>query len=294
MNMTRREWMAASGAAVAAAAQPPRIPGIACNIGIEESQARKTLAAARAAGFRSIQIQFAWDAATPAFLGALPGWVRSEGLETAALGAYVNCAAPANVLMNCRAEDIARAVDFAGALGARVIVAWTGGFGKGLMTSDPRNTAPGASDHIVRFLEPFLPKLERAGLRLALESYITLVCPDAVSLGALLNRLPRSVGAVLDPPNLTPVAMYARRDEALRAMCRSLEGRVVLVHLKDFRLAAGGNSYDLPGPLDGEMNYPLYIEQIRKLPAAVPVVAEHLGPERFAEAHRRLSAAFGV
>jgi sugar phosphate isomerase/epimerase len=177
----------------------------------------------------------------------------------------------------------------AGEVGARRLVAWTGGYSANLMQADERNFSPGAADAIVRFLEPHLARLAAAGLTVALESYITLVCPDAPSLRRLLDRLPPAVGAVLDPPNLTPVARYAERDAVLREMVHTLAGRIAVVHMKDFRLAANGR-YDLPGPLQGEMNYRLFLELIGTLPADVPMVAEHLKPEQFSTARRQLLA----
>jgi len=103
----------------------------------------------------------------------------------------------------------------------------------------------------VRFLDPKLKRIADRRLTVALESYITLVCPDAMSLRKLLDRLPPFVTAVLDPPNLTPIDRYPARDAELKRMFQVLEGRVGVVHMKDFRLAADLLSYDLPGPLKG-------------------------------------------
>ena len=102
--------------------------------------------------------------------------------------------------------------------------------------------------------------------------------------------MPKRVGAVLDPPNLTPVARYNLRDAALDEMMQSLAGRIAVVHLKDFRLS--GDGYALPGPLKGEMNYPRFVEHIRKLPADVPIIAEHIQPEEFRETREKLLPLF--
>lgn len=298
MPSSRRRWLANSflwGSSVGAFGAGQRALerlGIACQLANTESRTRETLATARAAGFRSVQVQFSWDHATAEFLKALPGWLRAEGLRADVLGAYVNCASPETVIMGCRHEDFARALDYAATLDCRRVVAWTGGFGTNLMKADSRNFTQESEDRILRFLEPFLPKLEQTGLTLALETYITLVCPDAPSLARLLSRLPKSVGAVLDPPNLTPVARYQQRDQALHEMVRLLRSRVAVVHLKDFRLAPDGASYQLPGPLDGEMNYPLYVKEILALPGAPPIIAEHLPPAKFENARKRLVQVF--
>ena len=293
-TLPRRSFLKSAAAAFlfGRAAEVGRL-GIMCQFDPEETAARKVLAAARRAGFRRTQIQFPWDRATPAFLRQLPGWLAEEEMRVDVLSAYVNCAAPENVLMDARAEDLARAIDLAPAIGATRLIAWTGGYGKGLMTADPRNFLPEASDGIRRFLEPSLKKLEAGKLILALETYVTLTCPDGSSLRQLLDRLPAFITAVLDPPNLTPIARYAERDRVLIELCNQLEGRIGVVHLKDFRLATDGASYDLPGPLKGEMNYPLLVSQIGRLPSDIPWIAEHLSPAEFASAHENLAKLTG-
>ena len=262
--------------------------GIVCQFEPEEEATRKVLAAARQAGFRRAQVHFPWDRATGGFLRGLRGWLAAEDVRADVVSAYVNCAVPENVLMGARAGDLERAIELAASLGASRLVAWTGGYGSGLMTADERNNQPAATDAICRFIEPRLKQLEANQLILALETYITLVCPDAPALRRLLDRLPPFIKAVLEPPNLTPLERYSQRDEALREMVQVLAGRIGVVHPKDFRLAAGGRKYDLPGPLAGEMNYPLYFDQIRTLPDDIPWIAEHLPPGEFTDAHARI------
>jgi len=275
-------------------APPAERLGVACQFAPEESAARKVLAAARQAGFHRVQVQFPWNRADEAFLRALPGWLAAEGLRADVLGAYVNCAVPENVLMDARAADLDRTIGYAPSLGATRLVAWTGGYGKDLMKPDPRNLRPEAADAILRFLGPRLQRLEANRLTLALETYITLAAPDAPSLRRLLDRLPPCIAAVLDPPNLTPIERYRERDQVLREMVRLLEGRIGVVHLKDFRLAADGRSYELPGPLGGEMNYPLFAGLVKRQPPETPLIAEHLSPAEFAAARRKLLPLFGV
>ncbi|MBI4889839.1 MAG: sugar phosphate isomerase/epimerase [Acidobacteria bacterium] len=266
--------------------------GILCQLGASAEGARKVLDAARSAGYRRVMVNFPWTGVDEAFLKALPGWLRDAGLECEALGAYVNCVAPGTVLMGTRAEDFARAIRYAQELGCRRLVAWTGSHHADLMKADSRNNTPESEEAILRFLHPHIAALESGKLTLALETYITLACPDAPSLARLLKRLPKCVGAVMDPPNLTPIARYAQRDAVLEEMFQQLKGRIAVVHLKDFRLAAGGQSYQLPGPLAGEMNYPLYARLLKKLPAGIPIAAEHLKPEEFQAAREKLLPLF--
>ena len=288
----RRDFLKCAAAAAVPGTDWAERLGVMCQYGASEKTMREALAAARRAGFRRVQVFFPWDRIDSPFLKTLPGWLKAEELRCQVLSAYVNCVDPETVLMNTRSEDLPRAIDYAGQIGASHLVAWTGSYSQGLMTADRRNFATAAADSIVRFLEPHLRRLENARLSLALESYITLACPDAPSLRRLLDRLPPTVGAVLDPPNLTPPARYADRDRVLDQMMESLRGRVSVVHLKDFKLAEDGKSYELPGPLSGEMNYRLFVAMIRALPETVPVIAEHLSPSEFANARRKLLPLF--
>jgi len=287
-TITRRSFLAGAAAVSLRAATLAERLGVVCQVSADEAASRATLRAAREAGFTRVQLQFSWVKADDAFLRALPGWLKQEGLAAEVVGAYVNCVSPSNVLMDCRRQDLIRAIDFAGFMGAHRIVAWTGGYGKGLMTPDPRNWTREAEDAICRFLEPYHPRIENARLMLALETYITLACPDAPSLARLLKRLPKTTGAVLDPPNMTPIARYAQRDKVLKDMFGELKNRIALVHFKDFRLDAGGQSYQLPGPLKGETNYRLFAELVAKLPPQTPLIAEHLNPSEFAAARSQL------
>ncbi|MDR3717525.1 MAG: TIM barrel protein [Bryobacteraceae bacterium] len=297
--MTRRgfsQLVLAAGVAVPAAVAGPegweeRL-GVMCQLGSQESEAPRVLEAARRAGFRRVMVNFAWDRVNAGFLRSLPGWLRTNELRCEALGAYVNCMSPGTVLMNTRAEDFVRALSYAGELGCRRLVAWTGSHVADLMQTDPRNFNQDSEDALVRFLEPQCERLYAARLTLCLESYITLTCPDATSMRRVLNRLPKFVTAVLDPPNLTPMARFPQRDEVLREMVRTLSGRIGIVHMKDFRLAAGAQGYELPGPLMGEMNCPLFVKLVRGLPADIPVVAEHITPSEFGATRRKLLPLF--
>ena len=192
--------------------------------------------------------------------------------------------------MNTRRKDFGRAIEYASAVGATCLVAWTGSFSTDLMKEDSRNRDSQVANQIARFLNTYWKAIDDARLHLALETYITLACPDAASLAALLDTLPAAAGAVLDPPNLTPPARYADRDQVLKEMVQLLGQRTKIVHLKDFRIRPGGQAYDLPGPLQGEMNYKLFAALLETIPAGVPVIAEHLAPAEFASARQRLLA----
>jgi sugar phosphate isomerase/epimerase len=292
-TLTRRSAIGAGVAALAANAPDAagRL-GVMCQFEPEETAARRVLDEAAKAGFRQVQVFFNWLRTPDEVTRKVPRWITAAGLRCPVLGAYINCVEPANVLMNVGYAEFHRILNQAPEYGAETLVAWTGGYGFGLMRPDPRNFTPAAEDALVRFVSRYVKPLEESRLRLALETYITLTCPDAPSLRRVLDRLPPCVTAVLDPPNLTPIARYGERDQVLREMVRLLAGRIGVAHLKDFRLAPGGQAYELPGPLAGELNYPLFIELIQSLPPEIPAIAEHLQPAEFAAARQKLLPLF--
>ena len=290
--LTRRSWLGVTGTALLARGDTADRLGLNCLVKTEEGEARRTLQATRSAGFKRIQLYFDWVTASRVFLRGLPSWVRAADLNVAALGAYVNCVAPEFLIMGTRARDLDQAIDMAREFSATRLVAWTGGYGPQLFTSDSRNWQPGAADALLRTLAPRYKRLEDQRLTLALESYITLTCPDAPSLRRLLDRTPSCINAVFDPPNLTPIALYSARDQVLREMLATLKDRVGIVHWKDFRLARSGRSYDLPGPMGGVMNVPLFLECVKKLPADIPVFAEHIQPADYAAYRAKLTPVF--
>jgi sugar phosphate isomerase/epimerase len=298
MNLKTAAWTrrtllrATAGSLLAKPVKAEERLGLNIPLDPEEAGARKQLHAARQAGFRRLQVYFDWTKVSDSYLQNLPQWIKAEDLKADVLGAYVNCVAPDILIMNTRAKDLDRAIEVAPTLGATCITAWTGGYGPKLFTSDPKNFTPEASDAILRTLEPRFKKLEAAQLLLALESYITLACPDAQSLRGLLNRTPNCIGAVFDPPNLTPINAYEHRDDVLSTMAETLRGRVGVVHWKDFRLAKDGHSYDLPGPLGGVMNYSLFLECVKQFPQNTPIVVEHVTPDQYATVHAKIAPIF--
>ena len=87
------------------------------------------------------------------------------------------------------------------------------------------------------------------------------------------------VGLLLDPPNFITPALYPKREEEMRRLFRHLGERIHLAHFKDLKLNPAGQGVDLPGPGDGEMNYPLLISEIRKLNRPLPCIIEHIKTE---------------
>ena len=128
--------------------------------------------------------------------------------------------------MNTRTADFVRAITVAAELACPRLVAWTGGYKPGLMDPDPRNFTPAAEDAIVRFIDTHARRLESARLRLALESYITLACPDAASLKRVLARLPTSPvparSSSSGSPSLASTVRKNAVDSAIRAATSSV------------------------------------------------------------------------
>jgi sugar phosphate isomerase/epimerase len=160
-------------------------------------------------------------------------------------------------------------------------VTWSASYSPRFDGAEPRNHTPEAVAQLHRAIrEVVLPILEPIGGRVAFEPYFPHVAGTVELAKEVLAPFPaRRVGLLLDPPNFITPALYPKREEELRRLFRELGERIHLVHLKDMKLNATGQSVDLPGPGGGEMNYPLLISEIRKLNRPLPCIIEHIKAE---------------
>ncbi len=103
-------------------------------------------------------------------------------------------------------------------------------------------------DSIVHFLDRTLPRLEEAGIRLAIENHFHIPCR---SLAAVVERYPRNlVGFCIDSAN------SLRNFESAEQVFELLGSRAIYYHLKDFRVDGTNVGFMVQGaPLgEGDLN----------------------------------------
>ncbi|MGO9199309.1 MAG: sugar phosphate isomerase/epimerase family protein [Limisphaerales bacterium] len=234
-----------------------------------------------AAGFDTVQVTFFFHP-TAEELQSLARALKGLKLKTVAFGTYFNLFRPDDTgFMGSSQGAMKLVAAHAGLFDCNQFVTWSASYSARFDGAEPRNHTPEAVAQLHRAIrEVVLPILDPIGGRVAFEPYFPHVLGTVELAKEALAPFPvRRVGLLLDPPNFITPALYPRRDEEMRRTFRELGGRVHLVHLKDMKLNATGQSVDLPGPGGGEMNYPLLISELRKLNRALPCIIEHIKAE---------------
>jgi len=234
-----------------------------------------------AAGFDTVQVTFFFHP-TAEELQSLARALKGLKLKTVAFGTYFNLFRPDDTgFMGSSQGAMKLVAAHAGLFDCNQFVTWSASYSARFDGAEPRNHTPEAVAQLHRAIrEVVLPILDPIGGRVAFEPYFPHVLGTVELAKEALAPFPvRRVGLLLDPPNFITPALYPRRDEEMRRTFRELGGRVHLVHLKDMKLNATGQSVDLPGPGGGEMNYPLLVSELRKLNRPLPCIIEHIKAE---------------
>jgi sugar phosphate isomerase/epimerase len=234
-----------------------------------------------AAGFDTVQVTFFFHP-TAEELQSLARALKGLKLKTVAFGTYFNLFRPDDTgFMGSSQGAMKLVAAHAGLFDCNQFVTWSASYSARFDGAEPRNHTPEAVAQLHRAIrEVVLPILDPIGGRVAFEPYFPHVLGTVELAKEALAPFPvRHVGLLLDPPNFITPALYPRRDEEMRRTFRELGGRVHLVHLKDMKLNATGQSVDLPGPGGGGMNYPLLVSELRKLNRPLPCIIEHIKAE---------------
>ncbi len=225
------------------------------------------LAAARAAGFETVQYNLACsglpsmpDAVAPEFPAAVVSAAERSGIVISALSGTYNMIHPDPAV---RARGLARLeviAEAAVAIGAPLVTLCTG-------TRDPcdqwRAHPDNASAAAWRDLLAEMAKAcriaERHGLRLGIEPELANVVDGAARARALIDELASPcLGIVLDPANLFEVETADRRRDLVAEATDLLADRILLAHAKD-RDSAG--NFVAAGA--GVIDFDLYIAALR-------------------------------
>ncbi len=289
LKLSRRHFLAAAAAAAGFrlangfSAQRPKdnirlgmmLQG---NAAAELEQKAKAIASV---GFDAVQVTFFFQP-TADELQSLAKTLKDLKLKTVAFGTYFNQFRPEDTGFMGASQSVMKLVAaHARLFDCKQFVTWSGSYSPQFAGTDPRNHTADAVGQLQRAIrEVVLPILDPIGGSVAFEPYFPHVVGTVELAKQVLAPFPvRRVGLLLDPPNFITPALYPKRDEEMRRLFHDLGDRVHLVHLKDMKLNASGQSVDLPGPGGGDMNYSLLISEIRKLKRPLACVIEHIEAE---------------
>jgi sugar phosphate isomerase/epimerase len=289
-TISRRRFLEAIGAVTVAGAglskslaSEPAKDNIHLGMMLQSNSAADLLAKAKliaAAGFKSVQVTFFFQP-TADELKALSQTLSGLKLKTVAFGTYFNLFRPDDTgFMGSSRAAMQLVAAHAELFGCKQFVTWSGSYSRQFDGVDPRNHTSEAVSHLHRAIrEVLLPIVTPIDGRVALEPYF----PHVAGTLELAKKVfapfsPDRIGLLLDPPNFISPDLYSQRDQELRRTFTELGDRIQMVHLKDMKLNPTGRSVDLPGPGDGEMNYPLLVSELRKLNRPLNCIIEHIQP----------------
>ena len=289
-TLSRRQFLGLAGAAAAGWGAPALFSAEAANDrlrlgmmlqGNSAAELQEKAKAIAAAGFDTVQVTFFFQP-TAGELEALAQALKTLKLKTVAFGTYFNLFRPDDTGFMGSSQAAMRLVAaHAGQFDCRQFVTWSGSYSPKFDGVDERNHTPEAVAQLQRAIrEVVLPILDPIDGRVAFEPYFPHVLGTVELARDILAPFPADrAGLLLDPPNFITPALYPKRDAEMRRLIGLLGDRIHVVHLKDLRLSANGQSVDLPGPGGGEMNYLLLITELRKLNRPLPCIIEHIKAE---------------
>lgn len=234
-----------------------------------------------AVGFDSVQLSFFFEPSLDE-LKAVAETLNSLKLKVAALGTYFNLFRPDDTsFMGSSQKTMQLLAAHPDLFGCRQFVSWSGTYAPQLGGIDPRNHTREAIAEVHRAIrEILLPIIEPIDGRIAFEPYHPHAVGTLEGAKKIFAPFPANrIGLVMDPPNYVSPKLYPQRQEVLLRLFRDLGDRVHLAHFKDLKLNAATGSVDLPGAGTGEMDYPSFIAEIRKLRRPVACIIEHIPAE---------------
>ena len=290
-KISRRHFLATTGAAVTGAygfanlfADEPARENIHLGMMLfNSSSTDDLLKQARniaTAGFDTVQLTFSFEPSADD-LKKSAETLNKLGLRVAAFGTYFNLFRPDDMsFFRSNLRTMKLVAEHSKLFGCRQFVTWSGSYAPTFAGADPRNHTPEAVAKLQRAIrEIVIPVLEPIDGRVAFEPVYRHVFGSPELGKEMFAPFPTDkVGFVMDPPNFITPELYPERDEEMLRLFRVLGDRIHLAHFKDMKLDSKKNRVS-PGPGDGEMNYPLFISELRKLNRPVTGIIEHIKAE---------------
>ena len=247
------------------------------------------LANAKAQGFSCVQLAmqksvpgFKMDDAPRLLTDDLADEVRGKlaqyGIGCAVLGCYLNLATP-DVEAYERTREIYFAhLRFARRIGALVVGTETGAPNTGYKT-EPACWTDEALELFIRRLTPVVRRAEEEGALIAIEP----VCRHIVSTAARAQRVLEEINSdslriILDAVNLLSPENCAYEDSIIADAISRLDGRIDVLHMKDYDLVPGKADLAAMACGTGRMDYSRLLAYARRR-EGIPMTLENTRPD---------------
>ncbi len=309
-SITRRDWLCATAAAVAASPFAFSVPAAAAEDTSLQAKAKKnitlgihtgpymTLPLAEAAqrirdaGFRSVLTEYTF--ADVKFNPLQPDWqaaakivdtFHQHGIRIAAVFGYVNVVDPVPERMKQHEARMACLIQNWKRLGCRNISTETGTFNATSPWVDaPENTTEQGYEKCRASLKKLVAMAEKSGAIISIEPYWRNVIDSIDRAERLFHDIPSpALRLVMDPCN------YPRKEDLpqfagmLDEMFARLGDKIVVAHAKDVKASAEGT--DLPAAGRGVLDYPHYLRLLAGLDRPIDLILEHLTLDDVPRAH---------
>jgi sugar phosphate isomerase/epimerase len=280
-------------------------PSIFSNV-IAGRDPEEAAAKTRELGLRSVQfvpaevsVGFGFDEETSGYSRDFSRWAKAyeaNDIEICAIAGYINLLHhdPARRAQNIDAftmflHEMAK-------IGVRKISTETGSLNpNGDWDDDPANRTPQAWTDFRDVLSGLVETAEAEDVTILIEPYVVNVCYTPALGAKMLSEIGSDhLGLCMDPTNFFSNA-EAKPElvvETMRAGFAAEDGKFGLAHAKDVTPPApGALKPGLPGPGQGILDYPLYLQLLSDAGYDGPLVIEHLKePEvpdaiRFVQGH---------
>jgi len=254
--------------------------------------ARKT----REYGLRSVQfvpdeVNVGWGFDGNGAQGPFEVWAEAyakEGIEICAVAGYINLL-PRNLAEREQSIEVFSSfLRRMKILGTRYISTETGSLSpKGAWTPDPANQTPEAWQEFRRITDILVRVAEEEDVVILYEPYVANVT-ETPERGVQLVREVNSphLRMMMDPTNWfsANIARPELVDATIRRGFAAERGLYDLAHAKDVLPARPGEELPgLPGPGQGMLNYPLYLDLLIEDGYDGPLIMEHLTEEQIPE-----------
>jgi len=204
---------------------------------------------------------------------------QDEGLEIAALSGYVDFldGEPAT-----RVNEVKRALSAAPKLGTKIVITW-GGFKK------PGMDIEAARKRVMGMLSEIMPVAAENDVYLAIELYDQCVVGTPKEIAEAISILKTdNLKVLMDPPNVFKESDLNRVGEAINDIVDSAKGNIILAHAKDMLFKDGNR--ELPYAGAGQMDYPAYVNALKRVGYDSFLVVEHVSPETIETAKEHVLA----
>jgi sugar phosphate isomerase/epimerase len=249
------------------------------------------ISAAEKAGYKYAQIFYRGDDLDKKIAGEIVKICKEKNITIGPLGCYLAALKPDEKPMGFDLKKTHKLIDLMPVFNSDQLIIWSGTLSdEHMFQYDERNFKEEAFEKLSSVASELLDHLNEVNGYLAVEPFFTHIINDIESFKRLKGRVNSDkLKIVMDMPNFFTKEKFTEQDKLLNNLFSELADDISVVHFKDIKLAKEGSwPFEYPGPGKGELNYDLFLENIRKNNFNSWGIVEHVQPSEYSEAKKFL------